>query len=75
MKAYVATVQLLIVSDSQAEAIDAVSNILSSYEMTDGTLKDWAYIMQIDSKGNEYFEAPIEVGVPDNYKEGDFLHA
>lgn len=68
-KAYVATVQLLIVAESDAEAMDAVSNILSEYEMADGTLKDWAYLRiggQLLSPTERYIDE-------ENYKEGDFL--
>ena len=67
-KAYVATVQLLIVAESDAQAMDAVSGILSDYEI-EGALKDWAYLRlggQILSPTERYIDE-------DDYEEGDFL--
>ena len=72
-KAYVATVQLLIVADTLEEAYDAIGGILSDYEMAYGALKDWAYLKTVDSKGNEYFPDPVEVEIDEDYEEGDFL--
>ena len=70
-RAYVATVQLLILADSDAEAMDAVSGILSDYEMSSGTLKDWAYL-RIGGQLLGPFETTID---PDSYEEGDFVYA
>ena len=66
-KAYVATVQLLIIAESDAQAMDAISGILSDYEM-EGTLKDWAYL----SVGGQLL-SPTERYIEENYEEGDFL--
>lgn len=41
---FVTTIQLVIESESSNLAADAVKNILSDYEMADGTLKDWYYL-------------------------------
>lgn len=71
MKAYVVTVQLLIVSDTLPEAHDAVRGILSDYEMADGALKDWAYVRGGD--GKIYMGLPIKI--TEDYEEGDFLDA
>ena len=73
MKAYVATVQLLIVADSVNETYDAVSAILGQADIG---LKDWAYFKYVDAKGNECFLEPREVLISDkDYVEGEFLDA
>ena len=71
MKAYVATIQLLIVANTQAEACDGVSAIL---ELADINLKDWAYLRVRDYAGKWMFSGPFEVEIADgDYEEGDFL--
>ena len=74
-KAYIATVQLLIIANGLAEAYDAVSGILSNYEMADGVLKDWAYLKTVDSKGNECYLNLVGVEIDEEtYEEGDFVY-
>ena len=69
MKGHIVTVELLIVSDTLPEAHDAVSNILSGYEMAGGTLKDWTYIR------GERPNAALPIEIQEDYREGDFLDA
>ena len=71
MKAYIVAVKLLIACDTLPDAHDAISNILSDYEMADGTLKDWAFIKGSDDK--VCLALPIKISK--DYEEGDFLDA
>lgn len=68
-KAYVATVQLLIVTETFEEACDGISSILSEYDMGDGTLKDWAYL---EVGGQLLSPTPVLFDF-DGYEESDFL--
>lgn len=62
---YVATVQILVRADSQAEACDGISGMLRECGCPN-FLIDWAYFKQ----GNEYIR-PSLVTIPKGYREGD----
>lgn len=71
-KAYVATVQLLVLADSHIEAVDAISELLSgTVEASHDTfLLDWAYL-----KLGGCYLYPTPYPVPINvkkYEEGSF---
>jgi hypothetical protein len=64
---YIATVQLGIAADSEAEACDAVSETLSLEDMA---IFDWAYLRL----GGQVLTPVMKlVGDPGDYEEGEFL--
>jgi len=68
MKAYLATVQLLVKDEGdfgEAGACDWISGLLSEYASEHGLI-DWSYL-----KVHGVFLSPREVLVPDDYQEGD----
>jgi len=75
---YVATIQILVaVPDNerypQEVASDAISGMLSDYEMGDGTLIDWAYLRLGGQRMFPSFVAGLSEEMLSGYKEGDFV--
>ena len=68
MQKYFATVHLLINADSDGEAADAVSALLSENGIysDDPALMDWEY-----TRKGDHFNAPRAVDVPEDYDRND----
>lgn len=72
---YVATVQILLGANSQGEASDGMSELLSgAAESGDGFVRDWGYLTS-PSTGRPVWPQPTTFDPDDpNYVEGDFLY-
>ena len=67
MKTYIAIVKLLIPADSEAEACDAISAMLSENLQQSNAIIDWAYVNSESPKPHKEIELS-------SYEEGEFIH-